>query len=90
MMPYQISPAKRSGSTRQVVPVMADITLNGSGAGTVQIGVATRWAQTNGSAVVWDKPTALFRPASATAFGLERRVGLDGGLGLDMVESWDA
>lgn len=41
--------------------VAADVTLNGSGAGTVQLCNRLRAAQSNGAAVAWDKPTALFR-----------------------------
>lgn len=44
-----------------LVMVASDVTLNGSGAGTVQLVNRLRVAQSNGAAVAWDKPTANFR-----------------------------
>lgn len=44
-----------------LVMVQSDVTLNGSGAGTVAIVNRLRVAQSNGAAVTWNKPTALFR-----------------------------
>jgi len=41
--------------------VQSDVTLNGSGAGTVAIVNRLRIAQAGGAAITWDKPTALFR-----------------------------
>lgn len=41
--------------------VAADVTLNGSGAGTVSLANRLRAAQSHGAAVSWNKPTAPFR-----------------------------
>lgn len=41
--------------------VASDVTLNGSGAGTVQLVNRLRAAQSGGASVTWDKPTATFR-----------------------------
>lgn len=41
--------------------VQSDVTLNGSGAVAASITNRLRVAQTGGTAVIWDKPTALFR-----------------------------
>lgn len=44
-----------------LVMVAEDVTLNGSGAGSVAIVNRLRAAQTNATAIVWNRPTALFR-----------------------------
>jgi hypothetical protein len=49
--------------------VAADVTLNGSGAGTVTLVNRLRAAQSGGAAVTWDKPTALFRLLDFTGVG---------------------
>ena len=41
--------------------VQSDVTLDGSGAGSVPLVNRLRAAQTNGAAVTWDRPTATFR-----------------------------
>lgn len=41
--------------------VAADVTLNGSGAGTVTLANRLRAAQSHGAAITWNKPTASFR-----------------------------
>jgi len=50
-----------SGLTQQVCMVQAPITLNGSGAGAVQVLPAIRNPFTISTAVVYDKPKVLFR-----------------------------
>jgi len=50
-----------SGSTQQVVMVMADCTADGSGTITPTIFPAMRNAMTSGAGVTWNYPTALFR-----------------------------
>lgn len=41
--------------------VQSDVTLDGSGAGTVNIVNRLRAAQAGGASITWDRPTALFR-----------------------------
>lgn len=78
-----------SGLTRQLLPVAADATANGSGVIAVTTSVPLRWAQASGSSVVWDKPTALFRQAtSESTWSHERAV--RSGYSLDLVESWES
>lgn len=50
-----------SGTTKQVVMVMADATANGSGVISVTVEPALRNNHSLAAAVTWDKPTALFR-----------------------------
>ena len=45
--------------------VAADVTLNGSGAGTVTLANRLRSAQSNGAAITWDRPKAPFRLVGA-------------------------
>lgn len=49
--------------------VASDITLDGSGAGSVAIVNRLRVAQSGGAAVTWDRPTALFRLLSSSGVG---------------------
>lgn len=44
-----------------LIMVASDVTLNGSGAGTVQLVNRLRAAQSGGASVTWNKPTANFR-----------------------------
>lgn len=76
-----------SGLTRQLVSVPADVTTNGAGSATVDIRPAVRWTQANGSAAVWDKPTALFRN-TASQNSWDAGV-FEGGYSLDLMESWE-
>lgn len=78
-----------SGATRQLISVAADATANGSGVISVTVRQAMRWAQSSGSAVEWNKPTALFRQRnSSSSWSFERRQ--RSGYGLDLVESWES
>lgn len=48
--------------------LLSDVTLNGSGAGTVQLVLPVRATIASGSAVTWDRPTAYFvMPATTQA-----------------------
>lgn len=77
-----------SGSTRNLFMVMADVTANGSGAATLTVEPPARDAQTNGSAVVWNKPTCLMRRTTS-----QNNWDQDGpstnGFSLDLMESWE-
>lgn len=73
--------------TQQVLMVVADTTLDGSGAGTLSISPALRFAQPSGSVVVWDKPKALFRQQTVTS-GWEYERTTASGLSLDLLEDW--
>jgi hypothetical protein len=79
-----------SGAQRQVIVVAADAVANGSGQIVITTDLAVRWAQSSGAAVVWDKPTALFRNASGNQ-PLSSRVpgALNNGVAIDLVESWE-
>lgn len=78
-----------AGSTRQLVSVAADATANGSGVISITVRQALRWAQSSGSAVAWDKPTALFRQRGGSgSWSFERRA--RSGYALDLVESWES
>jgi hypothetical protein len=48
----------------QLVRVVADATANGSGVATLTVEPALRASANTGSAIVWDKPKALWRPVS--------------------------
>lgn len=56
-----------SGTTQQVVMVVADATANGSGVISVTFEPALRNAHSGGASVTWDKPCALFRCVEAPA-----------------------
>ncbi len=73
--------------TQQVVMVLAPVTLDGSGAGTVSIAPAIRFSQSASSAVVWDKPTALFRQQTVSS-GWEYERATASGITLDLLEDW--
>lgn len=66
--------------------VAADVTLNGSGAGTVSIANRLRVAQSNGAAITYNKPTAPFRLAS-TGVGISYSPGLGEAVSLDLLEA---
>lgn len=64
--------------------VQSDVTLNGSGAGSVPIVNRLRVAQSSGAAVTWDKPTALFRLLSSS--GVPYMPGMAGGPSFEFKE----
>lgn len=79
-----------SGITKQVVMVVADATSNGSGVISVTTEPALRNAHSSGAAVVWDKPTALFRMRESSS-KWEYNPGLKvTGLMLNLIEDWRA
>lgn len=73
--------------TQQVVMVVSDVTLDGTGLGTVSVSPAMRFTQASGSAVVWDKPKALFRQQTVTNGWEYERTTLNG-MSLDLLEDW--
>lgn len=75
------------GLSGQLVMVADDITLNGSGAGTVNIVHRIRATITSGTAVVWNKPTAEFIMPAATAGVAHFPGGIDGAA-FDFEEVW--
>ena len=77
-----------SGSTRQVVSIAANATANGSGVIAVTIAQPSRWAQSSGSGVTWDKPTSLFRQRSLDS-RWSREGDVRSGYSLDLIESWE-
>lgn len=78
-----------SGAYRQVIVVKADAVADGAGQIVLQTDTAVRWAQIAGAAVVWDKPTALFRAIGSERALSTRQPGLNAGAGIDLVESWE-
>lgn len=78
-----------SGATRQLFQAMADATANGAGAITVTVEPPSRYAQTLGSAVVWDKPTALFRRVDSD-MDWASNAWAQGNFTVNLVESWEA
>jgi hypothetical protein len=73
--------------TQQVVMVLTDVTLDGSGAASVSISPAVRFTQASGSAVVWSQPKALFRQQSpSNGWDYERTI--TSGLAMDLLEDW--
>lgn len=77
-----------SGGTRQLVNVAADATANGSGVIALTISQPSRWAQSSGSGVTWDKPTALFCQRSSQN-GWSREGNVRNGHSLDLIERWE-
>lgn len=77
-----------SGSTRQLVSVAADATADGAGLISVTLAQPLRYAQADGSDVVWDKPTALFRQISGDSTWTHERA-IRSGYSLDLMESWE-
>lgn len=78
-----------TANAQQVVMVLSDVTLDGSGAGSLSISPAVRFAQTSGAAVVWDKPLALFRQQTVSG-GWEYERTTTSGMSLDLLEDWRA
>jgi hypothetical protein len=78
-----------SGSQRQVIVVAADAVANGSGQIVITTDLAVRWAQLSGAAVVYSNPTALFRNVAGNQPLSTRVPGLNGGVSIDLIESWE-
>lgn len=76
------------GTTRQLVAVSADATADAAGNITASISQPLRYAQALGSAVTWDKPTALFRQQQGESTWTHER-GIRSGYSLDLMESWE-
>lgn len=77
-----------SGSTRQLFSVQADATANGSGDITVTVEPPSRYAQTVGATVTWDKPTCLMR-RTESAHSWMAVAAAEGGASLSLIESWE-
>ena len=77
-----------SGSTRQLLSVAADCTIGSATVGIVPIGQPVRYTQAYGSALLWDKPTALFRQTGTTSKWQQQGM-VRGGYTLDLLESWE-
>ncbi len=76
-----------AGATQQVVMVLDDATANSSGI-TVNIGAALRNAFSNGAAVTWNKPKALFRQRPGSSPWKYGRGQIVIGIALDLIEDW--
>ncbi len=74
-----------SGTTQQVVMVMADATANGSGVISVTIEPPLRNGHLIAAAVTWDKPTVLFRRKQSQA-SWDYQTTFASGFSLDLVE----
>lgn len=78
-----------SGTTQQVVRIMADATANGSGVITVTIGSPLRNAFLLGASITWNKPKALFRQKSLNS-GIEYTAVVGNPWALSLIEDWRA
>ena len=79
-----------TGTSQQVVMVVADATANGSGVISVTVEPPFRDAHSIAAAVTWDKPKALFRlTQSSTKWGYSSGA-LVSGFTLDLSEDWRA
>ena len=76
------------GASRQLVSVSADATANASGVISVSISQAMRYPQPGASAVIWDKPTAVFRQKNGESRWAQER-SMRSGYSLDLMESWE-
>lgn len=74
-----------SGLTQQVVMVVNDATANSSGVITVQTEPPLRNGYSSGTAVVWDKPKALFRRQDSRSSWDYESI-LSSGFKLDLIE----
>jgi hypothetical protein len=73
--------------TQQVIMVLTDITLDGSGSATISTSPAIRFTQASGAVVVWYQPKALFRQQTVSnGWDYERTTA--SGLSLDLLEDW--
>jgi hypothetical protein len=75
------------GCGGQLFMVAADITLNGSGAGSVSVVHRVRGTIASGSAVTWNKPTGEFQMPSWMA-GVAHAPGMIDGAAFDFEEAW--
>lgn len=75
-----------SGTTTQVVMVVADATADGSGVISVTVEPPLRNAHGGGAAVAWDKPTVLFRCREVAARWEYKRGGIVQGIALNLIE----
>lgn len=78
----------QASTGRQLLHVQADVTLDGSGNGTITFEPPLRVAVANASSVVWDKPTCLMRQASGDSHWTSTRP-YQGDFNLELVESWE-
>lgn len=77
-----------SGITQQVVMVMADATADGSGIISVTTEPPLRNAFVIASAVIWDRPKALFRVTSPKTQWDYAPGSMTSGMTLDLIEDW--
>lgn len=76
-----------TGTTQQVVMVVADAAATAGGVITLTVEAALRNAFTAGDAATWDKPKALYRRTSSK-FGWANQENNASGFMLDLVEDW--
>lgn len=74
-----------SGTTTQLLMIMADATADGSGVITVTVEPPLRNAFSSGSVVTWDKPCALFRRSDSKS-AWEYSVNMASGFSLNLIE----
>lgn len=76
------------GINSQIVQAAADATADGAGTMTLQIVAPLRAAASNGTAVSWDKPTALFMVNNdqvRVPYGVGQ---VHPGFSVDLIEAW--
>lgn len=75
--------------TSQLVKVMADVTLNSSGVGVVQIAHYLRQAYTAGTVIIWDRPVAYFANLTTpSGWTYLTNAPLVSGFAFDLLEQW--
>jgi hypothetical protein len=78
-----------SGLSSQLVSVTADVTLNGSGAGTVSFQPPLRATYVSTTAIAYDKPVAHYKMVSdAASWGYTPGAFLVRGFSMDFMEQW--
>ena len=78
-----------SGLTSQLIAVTIDITLNGSGAGTVTFEPPLRSTYSSSTIVTWDKPVANYKMATdAPEWAYVAGAFLMNGFACDFMEQW--
>jgi len=77
-----------AGQSRQLFQVVASVAASAGGAMAVTVEPPARYTQTNGSAVVWNQPTALFRRMES-ATGWSANAASEGNFTVNLIESWE-
>lgn len=78
-----------AATTQQIVMALANATADGAGDITIDISATPlRNAFSNGAAVAWSKPKALFRQSASKAVWNYPNGGICSGIAFDLIEDW--